>query len=93
MMTDEERAELRAMLVDVIGAACNSLQEQLGEQIGALQEELAQLGDRLMVNENDVGSARRELARLMREQAGERRSAAALAARVAELDRRTAAKP
>lgn len=80
------------MLTDVIGAACNSLQEQLGAQLAEIQEEVSALCDRHDVTEKDVHQVRRNLARLMRERANDRRSTANLVARVSELDRRTAVK-
>jgi hypothetical protein len=85
-MNDEEKAELRAMLVDVIGAACNSLQEQLGSQIAEVHDEIGTLCDRADVSEKDMAAVRRSVARLQREREMDRRALGALSKRVADIE-------
>lgn len=85
-MNDEEKAELRAMLVDVIGAACNSLQEQLGSQIAEVHDEISALCDRADVSEKDMAAVRRSVARLQREREMDRRALGALSKRVTDIE-------
>lgn len=85
-MTEEDRQELRAMLVEVIGAACNSVQQQLGAQIAEVHEAIGEANDRLDVIEADVSATRRQLARVLRERDSDRASIAKLAKRVVDIE-------
>lgn len=86
-MKDDERQELRALLLEVIGAACNSVQSQLGAQISEVHDAIGALGDRLDVIEADVSATRRQLARVLRERETDRDAIKRLATRVAEIQR------
>lgn len=90
MMNDEERSELRALLVEVIGSACANLHEQLGSQIAEGQEVVGTVCDQLEVIESDVAAMRRQLARSLRERETDRSNLTAVTRRVRELERRGA---
>lgn len=78
------------MLVEVIGAACNAMQEQLGSQIAEVHEAIGDACDRLDVIEGDVSAVRRQLARVLRERENDRENLAVVTKRVRQIERRGA---
>lgn len=85
-LSPEDKAEMRAMMVSVVGGATDSLQSQIGDRIGSLQKDVTSILDRLDVIETDTTAIRRQLARLIRERADDTNRAVALTKRVVAIE-------
>ncbi len=96
-MSPDDKDELRAMMVEVMGAASESAEQRLGERIDGLHATLRDvqvdvaLGlDKLDGIEIDVKDVKAHAARVSREHIKDRLRIAELAKRVAEFEARLA---
>lgn len=85
---DEEK--MRAVIVEAVGAAFQTLEKRLGERLEDLAVDLEALGARFDYFESELREIKHHVAKLSREDIRDRRRIQSLTERVEALERRLA---